>query len=110
MSKLYIICEYKGPCYNSWYSLNIVGSCSSYVEENMLITETLEGLKYSCGVCGHQGSRKDDTKRHIITLHIQSEDTLHETCSVCCKTYKNMWSLRTHMHRVHGMTLNKKNM
>ena len=91
-------------------SSRIVGSSSDFVEENMLVTETLEGLKYSCGLCGHQGSRKDDTKRHIITLHIQSETNLHETCSVCYKTYKNMWSLRTHMHRVHGLTLNKKNM
>ena len=91
--------------------LNIVGS-SSFVEENMMVTETLEGLKYSCGVCGHQGSRKDDTKRHIMTLHVESENNIqiHETCSVCYKTYKNVWSLRTHMHRVHGMTLNKKNM
>jgi len=84
------------------------GSISNFVEENMMVTDSLEGLKYSCGICGHQGSRKDDTKRHIITLHTQSAENSCETCTVCGKTYKNMWSLRTHMHRVHGMSLSKK--
>ena len=74
----------------------------------MVEIDTHEGLKYSCGICGHQGSRKDDTKRHIITLHTQSAENSCETCTVCGKTYKNMWSLRTHMHRVHGMSLSKK--
>ena len=79
----------------------------SIVEENMVLTETENGPKYSCSICGHQGSRKDDTKRHIMTLHLQSENQERCSCTICLKSYKNLWSLRTHMHRVHGMTLNR---
>jgi len=53
-----------------------------------------------CTLCGKDFIQKSDAKRHIIAKHSGIQQQV--ACSICCKTFKNQQTVKSHMRQTHG--------
>ena len=55
-----------------------------------------ESVGYKCDKCDQWFERKENLKRHVSTVHIESKDQRF-TCDKCNKTFGRIDSLKRHM-------------
>lgn len=55
---------------------------------------------YSCEKCERVFDRKGNLDRHVLRIHLPKVKNL--VCSVCSKSYSNIYNLKTHFVNAHN--------